>query len=170
MAIAHKEAASGNGSGGPLGGASAPLVDHRRINGLFAEYRSTQSVARKTQLISQLCAELSMSGHGEEDIFFPKVKMILKDNEWILEATAENAGLKALIAQLEAADPNGKTFDGKIDVLSEIVKRRLKEEQSVPNPTANLIRLAMQKLGSSNALRKKTLLASLAMHAPRLVK
>jgi hypothetical protein len=115
--------------GEPIQPQSPPSVDNQRVSDLFTEYKTAHSTAQKTQIISQICSELTMPSHGEEDIFFPKVKLVLKDNEWILEATVEHAGLKALIAQIEGIEPDSKTSSGKIRVLSEYMKQRVKNER-----------------------------------------
>lgn len=134
-------------------------ADHKLVSGLFAEYEKTRSTAKKKQLVSQICIELSVHAQVEEEIFYPAVKLALKDKELVPEATVEHATLKALIAQVEGAEPDGEMFDAKIKVLSEYVKHHVKEEQDEMFPKAKATRLDMVALGANLSERKAELLA-----------
>ncbi len=76
-------------------------ADHKLVSELFAEYEKARSVTKKKQLVSQICTELSVHAQVEEEIFYPAVKLALKDKELVPEATVEHATLKDLIAQVE---------------------------------------------------------------------
>jgi hemerythrin superfamily protein len=134
-------------------------ADHKRVSELFAEYEKTQSSAKKKQVVSQICTELSVHAQVEEEIFYPAVKRALKDKELVPEATVEHASLKALVAEVEGVEPNGEMFDAKIKVLSEYVKHHVKEEQNEMFPKAKATGLNMAELGAKLSERKAQLLA-----------
>ncbi len=139
-------------------------ADHKLVSSLFAEYEKTRSTAKKMELVSRICIELSVHAQVEEEIFYPAVKQALKDKELIPEATVEHASLKQLIAQVEGVQPDGEMFDAKIKVLSEYVKHHVKEEQNEIFPKAKSTKLDMVELGAQLARRKEALLAGRPMH------
>ena len=134
-------------------------ADHKLVNELFEQYEKSRSVAKKKQLVSQICTELTVHAQVEEEIFYPAVKQALKDKELIPEATVEHATLKDLIAQVEGIEPDGEMFDAKIKVMSEYVKHHVKEEQNEIFPKAKATKLDMVELGSQLTERKAELLS-----------
>jgi hemerythrin superfamily protein len=132
-------------------------ADHKLVAGLFSDYAKATSTAKKRELVSQICAGLSVHAQVEEEIFYPAVKLALKDTELVPEATVEHATLKALIAQVENIEPSGEMFDAKIKVLSEYVRHHVKEEQEEMFPKARATDLDMSKLGAQLAARKAEL-------------
>jgi hypothetical protein len=95
----------------------------------------------------------------EEEIFYPAVKLALKDDELVPEARVEHATLKALIAQVEDVEPEGEMFDARIKVLSEYVKHHVEEEQNEMFPKAKSTKLDMLALGAKLSERKAELVS-----------
>ncbi len=134
-------------------------ADHKLVSDLFAEYDKARSTDKKKQLVTEICAELSVHAQVEEEIFYPAVKAALKDNELVPEATVEHATLKELIGQVEGVQPDGEMFDAKIKVLSEYVKHHVKEEHTEMFPKAKATKLDMIELGAQLASRKAELMS-----------
>ncbi|MDP3977225.1 MAG: hemerythrin domain-containing protein [Pseudomonas sp.] len=134
-------------------------ADHKLVSELFAEYEKARSVTKKKQLVAQICTELSVHAQIEEEIFYPAVKLALKDKELVPEATVEHATLKDLIAQVEGIEPDGEMFDAKIKVLAEYVEHHVKEEQNEMFPKAKATDLDMKDLGDKLSERKAELMA-----------
>lgn len=134
-------------------------ADHKAVSELFSAYEKTRSSAKKMQLVSQICTELSVHAQVEEEIFYPAVKAALKDKVLIPEAVVEQATMKDLMAQVEGVTPDGEMFDAKVKVLSEYVKHHVKEEHTEMFPKAKKTKLDMLALGSQMAARKAELLA-----------
>jgi len=134
-------------------------ADHKKVSGLFAEYDRARTAARKKDLVTQICTELSVHATIEEEIFYPAVKQALKDTELVPEATVEHATLKDLIAQVQGVEPDGEMYDAKVKVLSEYVKHHVKEEHNEMFPRAREPTLDMKALGARMAERKAELLA-----------
>jgi hemerythrin superfamily protein len=139
-------------------------ADHKLVSVLFADYEKTRSTAKKKELVSQICTELTVHARVEEEIFYPAVKLALKDDEMIPEATVEHATLKALIAEVEGVEPDGEMFDARIKVMSEYVKHHVKEEQNEMFPMAQSSKLDMVALGAKLAERKAELLSGSETH------
>lgn len=133
-------------------------ADHKLVSGLFADYKATNSIVRKKQLVTQICRELSVHAQVEEEVFYPAVKAALNDHELIPEAVVEHATLKDMIAQVEGVEPGGEMFDARIKVLSEYVKHHVKEEHNEMFPKARSTNLDMKALGHQLVQRKAELL------------
>ncbi|MES2674276.1 MAG: hemerythrin domain-containing protein [Pseudomonadota bacterium] len=134
-------------------------ADHKLVAELFSEYEKARSTSKKKDLVTQICAELTVHAQVEEEIFYPAVKTALKDKELIPEATVEHATLKELIAQVEGVQPDGEMFDAKIKVMSEYVKHHVKEEQNEIFPKAKAADMDLLALGAQITERKEELLA-----------
>ena len=137
-------------------------ADHVAVSKMFAEYEKSRSVAKKRDLVAEICTALSVHAQIEEEIFYPAVKAKLKDKLLVPEATVEHASLKDLIAQIEGVEPDGEMFDAKVKVLSEYVKHHVKEEQNEMFPKAKASTLDMVELGARMSERKADLLAQAA--------
>jgi hemerythrin superfamily protein len=135
-------------------------ADHKRVSELFTQYEKTRSAAKKKEIVTQICTELTVHAEVEEEIFYPAVKDALNDQELVPEATVEHATLKDLIAQVKGVEPDGEMYDAKVKVLSEYVKHHVKEEQNEMFPKAKKANLDMKALGAQMASRKEELLAA----------
>ncbi len=135
------------------------IADHKAVSGLFAEFEKTQSNAEKKRLVSKICKELTVHAQIEEEIFYPAVKIALKDKELVPEARVEHQVLKSLIEQVDGLEPDGEMFNAKIMVMYEYVKHHVKEEQEKMFPKAKATSLNMHELGGKLSDRKKALLA-----------
>lgn len=151
-----------NKSAKPMEATALLTADHKAVSDLFAEYEKATSAAKKKQLVTEICTELTVHAQVEEEIFYPAVKKALKDTELVPEATVEHATLKALIAEVKDVQPNGEMFDAKIKVLSEYVKHHVEEEQEEMFPKAKATKLDMLELGAKMASRKAELLTTSA--------
>ena len=135
------------------------VADHEAVSLLFAEYERSRSVPDKKALVAEVCMALSVHAQIEEEIFYPAVKTALKDKMLVPEAAVEHAGVKGLIAQLEADETEGEMYEAKVKVLSEYVKHHVKEEQNEMFPKVKASSLDMAELGARMAARKDELMA-----------
>ncbi|MEO7953384.1 MAG: hemerythrin domain-containing protein [Polaromonas sp.] len=135
-------------------------ADHKAVSELFDEYPKARANTKKKDLVTQICDALTVHAQIEEEIFYPAVKLALKDTELIPEATVEHATLKNLIAQVKDVEPDGEMFDAKVKVMSEYVKHHVQEEQNEIFPKAKDTKLDMMELGAQLAARKEELMAA----------
>lgn len=103
-------------------------ADHRKVEDLFAKFEATKSEARKKNLATQICLELTIHAKIEEDIFYPACKEVVEDDLWH-ESIVEHDSAKVMIAEIEAGDPGDEFYDAKVKVLSEMIKHHVKEEE-----------------------------------------
>ena len=134
--------------------------DHKRVSELFKQFEKSRSTSKKKALVAEICMELAVHTQLEEEIFYPAVKAALRDKELVPEATVEHASVKALISQVQDAEPGGEEYDAKVKVMSEYVKHHVKEEQNEMFPKAKKTRLDMEALAAQMAARKAELTAN----------
>lgn len=136
-------------------------ADHKLVDSLFDEYEKAKSSTKKKALVAQICQELTVHAQIEEEIFYPQVSKVLKDDELIPEATVEHATLKDLISQIEDAEPDEELYDAKVKVLSEYVRHHVKEEQNEIFPKVKESNLDLKEIGAQLAQRKEELTEAL---------
>ena len=75
-----------------------------------------------------------MHAEIEEKIFYPafeaKTKKNTEPGDEIREAYEEHANVKEMLAKLLALQPQDDTFNAKLQVLSELVKHHIHEEET----------------------------------------
>lgn len=136
-------------------------ADHKLVASLFEQYESAKTVTKKKALVAQICQELTVHAQIEEEIFYPQVQDALNDHELVPEAVVEHATLKALIAQIEDAEPDNEMYDAKVKVLSEYVQHHVKEEQTEIFPKVKKTDLDLAAIGKELVQRKEELLGKL---------
>jgi hypothetical protein len=135
-------------------------ADHRKVEGLFAEFKAATKTAKKLALAKQICTELTIHTTIEEEIFYPACKGAVED-DLLDEAYVEHDGAKILIAELENGVPDDPFYDAKMTVLSEQIKHHVKEEEKRSEgmfAQAKAAGLDMDAIGASMAARKKEML------------
>jgi hemerythrin superfamily protein len=117
-------------------------ADHKKVEDLFKELlelSDTAHAARK-KLFTEIDDELSVHAHIEEKIFYPALKAKTETNtderDEVLEALEEHALVKGMLHELEVLDPKNEAYNAKLQVLSELVKHHVKEEEGTMFPQA----------------------------------
>src|SRR5690606_22180835 len=90
MTTAQKKSASAEKTPKAKEAIALLRADHKEVSMLFEQYESARSATKKRALVEQICTELTVHAQIEEEIFYPKVKVALKDKELIPEATVEH--------------------------------------------------------------------------------
>lgn len=121
-------------------------ADHKAVKKMFKAYEElTQSRARdasqkKLDLAREICQALTVHAAIEEEIFYPALREVLKEQDLLAEAQVEHAGAKDLIAQIESMDQVDDMFDAKVTVLGEYIDHHVKEERNEIFPKARAAR------------------------------
>ena len=102
--------------------------DHEKVSDLFSQIESA-SGKTKTQLFSQLKAELDLHAHIEETILYPALENTDEAREITLEAYEEHKVVKDLLAELASAGSPNDEWDAKLTVLKENVEHHVEEEE-----------------------------------------
>lgn len=139
--------------------------DHRDVKKLFTAYQrlvDTDAPASQRRISAeQICAMLTAHATVEEELFYPAVRDAVGGaTQTMDEAQVEHASLKALIAQLQAMEPNEALYDAKVKVLGEYVDHHVKEEEGEIFPAARKSGMDLLELGAQVAARKEELLGT----------
>jgi hemerythrin superfamily protein len=137
-------------------------ADHRKVEGLFAQYEKAKASTRKKDLATQICLELTVHTKIEEDIFYPACREDGVDEDLMNEADVEHDGAKVLVAEIEKGNPDDQYYDAKVKVLSEMIKHHVKEEEKKQGnmfARAKKAGVDTKALGQQMAAEKKTLAA-----------
>lgn len=132
-------------------------ADHQAVSKLFKQYEKATETDNKKELVSKICAELSLHAQVEEEIFYPQFKLAVGDKPMIAEAIVEHSTLTDLMAQVEGKQPDGEMFDAKIKVLAEYVQHHVKEEETEMFPKAKKSKMDLEKIGMEIIARKTAL-------------
>jgi hemerythrin superfamily protein len=137
--------------------------DHEKVKALFAQADALSDTAHaaRLKLFKQIDAELTLHTSVEETIFYPAFKAKTKRNtderDEVLEAFEEHAGAKVLIAKLERLDARDETYKAKLQVLGEMIRHHVEEEESVMFPEARKLlgHDELMRLGEQIAAAKR---------------
>jgi len=94
---------------------------------LFNQYGQS---AEKKAITAKICSLLTVNMQIEEEIFYPAVKKVIKENGPVSAAIMEHSILKYLIAEIESLDEDSTVYDIKVSVLSEQVKAHFTADQT----------------------------------------
>jgi len=135
-------------------------ADHRKVEGLFADFEKATQAARKQALAQQICMELKIHTIIEEEIFYPACEGKIEE-DLLAEAYVEHDAAKVLIAQIEESTPDAEFYDAKVKVLSEEIEHHVEEEEKRMEgmfAQARKAGLDMDALGEQMAARKRSLI------------
>jgi len=144
-------------------------ADHRKVEGLFAQFEKAKATSRKKALADQICLELSVHTKIEEDIFYPACREDGVDEDLMNEAYVEHDGAKVLVREIEIGDPEGEYYDSQVHVLSEMIKHHVKEEEKKQGnmfAKAKKAGVDVKALGQQMADEKKKLTTEYKKNGP----
>ncbi|MFL6659823.1 MAG: hemerythrin domain-containing protein [Massilia sp.] len=135
-------------------------ADHNKVRQLFqqfAQLRGSEDNARKTELVDDICYELTLHTMLEEELFYPALRAVADDAELLDEADIEHAGARELISQLEVMYPGDDHFDATVTVLGEEVAHHMSKEEQELFTLARSSGIDLDALGARMAARKDEL-------------
>src|ERR1700736_1074381 len=144
----------------PLDAVALLKADHRQVEKWFEEFGSARSSSKKKLLATTICTALKVHTEIEEEIFYPAFLKATQDEDMHHEAVVEHDGAKNLIAQIEASGPEDDYYDAKVNVLSEMIKHHVREEEQPGGMFAESKKSKMDlvELGQELAARKQELM------------
>ncbi len=135
-------------------------ADHREVESWFAQYEKARSEDKKSELARKICTALKTHTRIEEELFYPAFLDATGDKSLHHEAEIEHDTAKKLIAEIEASGPDDEYYDSKMNVLSEMIKHHVKEEEQPDGMFAEARKsdMDLQALGTQLQARKNELL------------
>ena len=144
----------------PQDGLQLLASDHRKVEGLFADFEKASGTSAKEQLARQICTELKIHSQIEEEIYYPEIRGKVEDAD-LDEAYVEHDSAKLLVNEIEAAEPDESFYDAKVKVLQELIEHHVKEEEKQRDNLFQQTRAAeidLEALGQKLAARKAELM------------
>ncbi|HEY7901324.1 MAG TPA: hemerythrin domain-containing protein [Caulobacteraceae bacterium] len=135
-------------------------ADHRRVEGLFAEYETAEET-QKPQLLEQICDELIVHTLIEERVFYPACRKAATDQSELDEAQVEHDATKLLILDLMRGGDDPYR-DAKVKVLGEEVKHHIAEEE---RPASGILARAAANGADTPELARRLLEKKQALEA-----
>jgi hypothetical protein len=144
----------------PQDGLQLLASDHRKVEGLFADFEKASGTSAKEKLVRQICMELKIHTQIEEEIYYPAIEGKVEQPD-LDEAYVEHDSAKLLVNELESAEPDESYYDAKVKVLSELIEHHVKEEEKQRDNLFQQTRAAdidLEALGAQLAARKAELM------------
>lgn len=136
-------------------------ADHDKVKSLFREFESLKGNddedERKSELVDEICYELTVHTMLEEEIFYPVVRSAIDDDDMMDEADVEHAGARELISQLEVMYPGDDHFDATVTVLGEEIAHHIDKEENDMFEAARAAGIDLDDLGEQLSARKEEL-------------
>jgi hemerythrin superfamily protein len=134
-------------------------ADHQQVKQWFAQFRKTTDESRQRALAREICHALRLHTTIEEEIFYPAFLSATQDKDIHHEAEVEHHAAKELIAEIEKLTPSDNYFRAKVNVLGEMIKHHVKEEEKPGGmfAQARKAKMDLAALGTRVAERKSQL-------------
>src|SRR3546814_3513871 len=88
-------------------------------------------------IVHEICTELNVHTRIEEEIFYPALRGKIEEDD-LDEAYVEHDSAKALILELEQAQPDEEYYDATVLVLQAQIEHHVKEEERSEEHTSEL--------------------------------
>jgi hemerythrin-like domain-containing protein len=147
-------------------------AEHQKVRNLFREFDSLRGIddedQRKSELVDEICYELTLHTMLEEEIFYPVLRSAIDDDEMMDEADVEHAGARELVSQLEVMYPGDDHFDATVLVLGEEVGHHIDKEEGEMFEAARAAGIDLVALAGQLEARREELEEDLSSPAPSL--
>lgn len=128
-------------------------MDHTHATALFHKYQTDLPAERKKAIVESACLAVEIHAQLEEEIFYPALREVARDNEALQKAEPEHAEVKRLIATLRAMEPTDPEYDLRFQEMARDVLHHVADEETVLLPAAEL--LLKERLGELGAQMTK---------------
>ena len=134
-------------------------ADHKKVKGLFEEFKSAKGRERSA-IAKTALQELEIHADLEEKLIYPAIREHL-DDEVINEAVEEHHLVRILIKELKALNPKDEAFQTIFKVLGKVVQRHIEEEEGEILPKAQKSKIDWEKLETAVMKRQDTVVDKL---------
>jgi len=134
-------------------------ADHQQVKQWFAQFRKAEDQARQGMLARNICDALRLHTSIEEEIFYPAFLEATKNEDIHHEAEVEHQSAEHLIVEIEQSTPADDFFRAKVNVLGEMIKHHISEEEKPGGmfAKARQAKMDLRTLGQQLAERKSEL-------------
>jgi len=136
-------------------------ADHAQVKIWFAQFERAKAKSEQQDLASNICSALRVHMEIEEEVFYPAFLTATKDKGMYEEAISEHKRAKEIIDEVAKLSPSHAYFHTRVNVLSQLIRRHVKEEErpgGMFDEAKRSKRLDLNALGEELALRKQQLM------------
>lgn len=134
-------------------------ADHQQVKQWLAQFSKAREPARQQMLARNICQALRLHTNIEEEIFYPAFLEATHNKDIHHEAEVEHRAAEGLILEIEQSSPSDDFFRARVNVLGEMVKHHIREEEKPGGmfARARQARMDLKALGKQLAERKSEL-------------
>ena len=140
--------------------------DHRKIKAMFKRFdKLAESSPERGRIVDTVCSDLKVHAQLEEELFYPRVRGLLGQDEVLIidEAQVEHDVAKQLIARIEKNRGQQHVRDAAFIVLCEYILHHAREEENEIFPRARKSQLDLHALGAELLERRRSLRVELGI-------
>ena len=109
--------------------------DHTKVKALFEDFKKAEG-REKTEIAKTAIQELEVHAELEERLIYPASRQEIDADDTMNEAVEEHHLVHVLIKELKKLKPSDERFAAKFNVLGELVKHHVEEEEGEILPAA----------------------------------
>jgi hemerythrin superfamily protein len=134
-------------------------ADHQQVKQWFEQFRKASGETRRGVLARNICHALRLHTTIEEEIFYPAFLEATGNEDIHHEAEVEHQAAERLIVEIEQSTPSDDFFRARVNVLGEMIKHHVREEEKPGGmfATARKAKMDLKTLGQLLAERKSEL-------------
>jgi hypothetical protein len=140
--------------------------DHKKVKGLFEDFKEAEG-REKADIAKTTIQELEVHAELEERLIYPAIRGEIDADDTMNEAVEEHHLVHVLIKELKKLKPSDDQFEAKFNVLGELVKHHVQEEEGEILPEAENSDLDWAALEAKVMKRKEQLLAKASSGSKR---
>jgi hemerythrin superfamily protein len=133
--------------------------DHSHVMVTFHQYTKDKKPSVKKALADTICTALEIHAKLEEEIFYPVLRQLDGDDQFIRKAVPEHDEMRRVIAELRNADPASTEHDRLLHVLMRDVIHHVADEETeaLPRAESMLTKERLSELGAAMTRRRMEL-------------
>jgi hemerythrin superfamily protein len=143
-------------------------ADHRAVERLFQQLTSSTGGEDRQRIGEQIVCSLSIHATVEEQLLYPRARMLLKDDALVDHAIEEHSDLKQVLDRLDGTAPDDAGFVEGFTEAEKLVHEHVLEEESrlLPRLRGAATGDELRRLGRAIEMAKKAAPTHPHPHAP----
>ncbi len=141
-------------------------MDHAHVQSAFHRYQPGDPPRSRQAIVNTACLEIQIHAQLEEEIFYPAMRSLVKDNALIDKSFAEHREMRRLVSELRGMDPMNPGYTDTFMTLMRDVLHHAADEETLLLPDAE--RLLGERLGELGAEMTRRRLQLAAPHASEI--
>jgi hemerythrin superfamily protein len=137
-------------------------ADHAQVKIWFSQFEKAKAKSEQQALATHICSALKVHMEIEEEVFYPSFLAATKDRNMYEEAISEHRQAKRIIEEVAALSPSHAYFHTRVNVLAQMIKHHIKEEE---RPGGMFDEAKRSKLMDLNALGEELALRKLQLES-----